>query len=454
MSRRDALRAGVVSTALVGAVATGAEGAAAAAPETVVDSWISVADHGAVGDGVADDTAAIRAALAAARAATPGSGVYLPPATYRVTDEIVASGLTDFVLSGYGATLALTGAVAAGNGAKSILHLTRCQRFKVLGLAIRDTDRAQAYNGLRVSASSAGLLDGVTVHNVKWTGITVFDATPRTTDDIAIANCTVEGTRFGISTNGKDVRITGNHAAMDWPSTAEAAAKGGKWSEPSDYYDGIMVLAGSDRVVVANNTITECGQAGVYTQACTNLVIADNTVIGCQNRGIEIDGATGLAVGVTITGNTVSNCRAQINVVNAREVTIVGNRTENPNPGWDVTCIALNTGCSKVVIVGNQVRQAHETRQAVHIDQYAADVTVAWNTVTAKVPYKNWPDTVLMYASAPGQLSTNGKLVAAGGIGVGNSAPARSLGPLVKKIEVFSETGESLGFVPIYGSIT
>ena len=48
---------------------------------------VSVKDFGAVGDGVADDTAAIQAAITATNATT-GGGVYLPSGTYKVTSTI------------------------------------------------------------------------------------------------------------------------------------------------------------------------------------------------------------------------------------------------------------------------------------------------------------------------------------------------------------------------------
>jgi hypothetical protein len=50
--------------------------------------------------------------------------------------------------------------------------------------------------------------------------------------------------------------------------------------------------------------------------------------------------------------------------------------------------------------------------------------------------------------------NTRGKIIASGGIGVGNSAAATTLGTVTKKIEVFDASGVSLGFIPVYGSIT
>lgn len=59
-----------------------------------------------------------------------------------------------------------------------------------------------------------------------------------------------------------------------------------------------------------------------------------------------------------------------------------------------------------------------------------------------------------LYRSAANVLKTDDKLVATGGLGVGNSAPATTPGSVTNKMEVFDASGVSLGFVAIYGSIT
>ena len=51
--------------------------------------WISVKDRGAVGDGVADDTAAIQIAFAQIKR---GTTVYFPPGTYKVTATLTLTG--------------------------------------------------------------------------------------------------------------------------------------------------------------------------------------------------------------------------------------------------------------------------------------------------------------------------------------------------------------------------
>lgn len=61
---------------------------------------------------------------------------------------------------------------------------------------------------------------------------------------------------------------------------------------------------------------------------------------------------------------------------------------------------------------------------------------------------------VNLYRSASNVLKTDDKLITAIGLGVGNSAAATTLGSVVKKMEVFDASGASLGFVPVYNTIT
>lgn len=62
---------------------------------------LDVKTVGAKGDGVADDTAAIQSAIAAAAAATDSPTVYLPAGTYRITRSLVVNG-SNFTIDGSG----------------------------------------------------------------------------------------------------------------------------------------------------------------------------------------------------------------------------------------------------------------------------------------------------------------------------------------------------------------
>jgi hypothetical protein len=60
-----------------------------------------------------------------------------------------------------------------------------------------------------------------------------------------------------------------------------------------------------------------------------------------------------------------------------------------------------------------------------------------------------------LYRSGTSILKTDGKLITATGLGVGNAASATvAVGVLANKMEVFDASGASLGFVPIYATIT
>lgn len=59
-----------------------------------------------------------------------------------------------------------------------------------------------------------------------------------------------------------------------------------------------------------------------------------------------------------------------------------------------------------------------------------------------------------LYRSAADQLKTDDKLIAVAGLGVGNAASATTPGTVVKKVEIFDASGVSLGFIPVYSSIT
>lgn len=65
-----------------------------------------------------------------------------------------------------------------------------------------------------------------------------------------------------------------------------------------------------------------------------------------------------------------------------------------------------------------------------------------------------------LYRNGPGVLRTDsnmevgGTLHVSGSLGVGNSVAATTPGAVVRKVEIFDAAGVSLGFLPVYNSIT
>ena len=61
---------------------------------------------------------------------------------------------------------------------------------------------------------------------------------------------------------------------------------------------------------------------------------------------------------------------------------------------------------------------------------------------------------VNLYSQGGDKLKTDDLLITALGLGVGNSASASALGTLTRKMQVYDASGASLGYVPIYSTIT
>src|SRR6478735_3627461 len=87
-------RRAVLAAGLAGAF--GVVGARTAGATTRSVEAVSVADYGAVGDGQADDTAAVRAAVSVA--VTERRPLLVPPGTYLVDAPIRVVGATDLVV--------------------------------------------------------------------------------------------------------------------------------------------------------------------------------------------------------------------------------------------------------------------------------------------------------------------------------------------------------------------
>jgi hypothetical protein len=95
------------ASATAAATSAAAAATSAASAAAAVQIVLNVKDYGAVGDGVADDTAEIQAAITAAAAA--GGTVYIPAGTYKITSDVtVTSGSIVIRGAGYGSFLAFT----------------------------------------------------------------------------------------------------------------------------------------------------------------------------------------------------------------------------------------------------------------------------------------------------------------------------------------------------------
>lgn len=122
--------------------------------------WISVKDHGAVGDGTTDDTAAIQAALSAVPAS--GGVVYFPAGTYKTTGGLTVAAPTWLLGGGRGN---YTGANAVSKvtctSATASLFTVSKDGTRFTGLALVNTagTTPTAGAGITVSGTDSGDLN-------------------------------------------------------------------------------------------------------------------------------------------------------------------------------------------------------------------------------------------------------------------------------------------------------
>jgi parallel beta-helix repeat protein len=326
---------------------------------------INALDFGVDPLGSIDSTNGLQGALGSV---TAGSQLVIPAGLYKVSEQLTLQDVSDVTITAEAATLLLVDQDEIDPGAASVFCIDSCAGIDVTGLKIDGTGSEYGYNGLRIKDSSDVNLERIKVIHMKWAGITVFDTIPCSSANVSMTACHSYGCRFGISTNGVRTRIATSYVGGPGLGTNEG------------HYDGIMVLSQAKLTTIIGNAIVGCGAAGVYTQDCENLTVVGNTVQGCLGRGIEIDGDQGLAKGATIDGNTVSDCWGGINLVNARDVAVTGNRVYN-NSETAASCIAVNFGSSGVSVVGNHCRTSHETHPAVYAHESVSKVVIAHNRV-------------------------------------------------------------------------
>jgi hypothetical protein len=149
------------------------------------------------------------------------------------------------------------------------------------------------------------------------------------------------------------------------------------------------------------------------------------------------------------------------------------------NGRWTNTRTATSTGTAQIVLSGAPQANTLNFQKEVMIGDYllvngvtvvhvtdatpdgltlTTDVTVPVGSGLSISPRPPTFEQIIPLTSGAqifaGNKTVTGKVMATAGIGVGNSAAATTLGSVVKKIEVFDASGNPLGFIPVYDSIT
>lgn len=311
-------------------------GAVGRSYDAKIGEVVSVKDFGALGDGLADDTAAFEAALAAARR------VFVPASAtpYRVDDMTIPSGR---VLYGEGAgsviapfTVGAGDVITLANGATDIhvFDLTfdvdpaTYAAKEVIGgtnntrVTLRDLrfDGGGAY-AINLSNQQQTIIQRVRVDGVSQSGILLFTA-----DQCQVNDCVIQmqsgalagvdiyfGTLCKISgCNVENAGVFGYHLVdSDYCSIVDNTS----WNTDRE---GINLQNSSNNTVVGN-TVAWDGTTSIdfgisvyaETSAADSNLISGNTIVNPFKSGITIDGSLFSASGTLISGNKIYDCNIE-----------------------------------------------------------------------------------------------------------------------------------------------
>jgi hypothetical protein len=266
---------------------------------------LNVVDYGAVGNGVADDTAAIQAAIDAAF--TAGGGVVVVPSgTYllgAVTVTGIATGVAGIVLKN-NVVLQLDGTLKVKNNAYGIGAFYG---------AIRSLD-----TGLTgASIVGKGTVDGNKANQIANTQASNIYLT-------CTYNVTIDGIN-SFNSNGMGIQLV--------PVT------------------GATHTACS----IVNTFVSDCTNIGIQVAHSLFMTINNNRITTCVDNGIDVygdDGDTSPDNGlITICGNTIGNVLTGVFLETTNRTSVVGNTVNGATTGYHSN--RINGAASEITITGN-----------------------------------------------------------------------------------------------------
>lgn len=262
---------------------------------------VSVKAHGAVGDGVADDTVAIQTAITAAS----GKSLFFPPGSYKIAGNLNVPENT--VVVGSRATITQT---AVNTIAMTITTGCSVQGIDFVGRGAAGYNASSETSEICLLVSNA---TGATVRDCKITGV-------------ASAGIKVQG-----STDVKVTRLT-----IVGPGSPTIAAG-----------DGVcygVYVDNSSRVTVTDCDISELCQGVISSITVTDFVLADSTIYNIRGQhGFYLQNGNGLKVsGLNIYTTNLNGGKVQIIAASTSDST-----------GMSITDVTVRGSGSDAIILQN-----------------------------------------------------------------------------------------------------
>lgn len=226
--------------------------------------------------------------------------------------------------------------------------------------------------------------------------------------------------------------------------------------------DGFVYIHGGNGEVHFNaNYLAEVGGISAYSGSLDVYPNATGTsgsgTLYLHGAEVNLDGGTPLSLGNTVTIFSDSGFGFNVKVGSSGILRAV------PYAAW-------SDGVSSAFFEVGTIGQAgiFATLNGANFARFGicttSGMTISNRTFTTALP----PTAIVMADDSTGAalfagvvagsnkflVDNSGNIRAAGNLGVGNSASGTTLGSVVKKIQIFDASGTSLGYIPVYNSIT
>lgn len=304
------------------------------------ESWTSVADFGAVGDGTTDDTAAVRLAITAA--GVGGTVFFVPGKTYLLSGLLAPLSGQTFI--GYGAALKRCAEIKSAtatniptSGGSTDVTVADGSLFSV-GMHVTVYDGASCDANAHVINS----IDG-NVLNLGTTFTTAFPSGGTVITAVTPIYCSASDVKIiGLECDGNRAN---NTSLAKWELHAEIRFNSDRGVVENCYiHDAVSegIEPFGDGVSVRNCTIINCGGNGIHFSGCEGGEASGNYVYNCNILGTAPGHADGGIIFSDLTGHSI----------------IVNNYIDTAISG--VASIDTDAN-SSVVITGNIIRNCTST---------------------------------------------------------------------------------------------
>ena len=313
----------------------------------VTTAVVNVLDHGAKGDGVTDDTAAIQAVL------TTYAGkavVFIPEtgSTYRVNSLNIPTG-THLVLNG---TLL---AIVPATG--TMLNFYHVNNIVIRGTGVADGNWANQPGGTQQAVVNIANCNKIYISEITMQNASLWNMAAGDSTHVRIDKVSLIGARFsnGFNLTSQDCWIT--NSFINGPTGADG---------------GFAFYGGTSNSGALGNTVCNSTLHGIYIDAdagqpnpCSKITIANNIIYNCGNSGVWCDMFVTPAVthrDIVISNNlchdngqAAAASDADIHVGNSFNVLVTGNSSDRMGRTAVVQRGISVTGGGGISVIGNSI---------------------------------------------------------------------------------------------------